>query len=99
MSAVKKERVEFRATHEAKLSIEEAAAISGKTVSSFVHDLVTKKAQEIINERKRLLVSESQWESLMWALEKPTKPTALMDEIINLSMEDTPWTVTLNNVM
>lgn len=99
MSAVKKERVEFRATHEAKLSIEEAAALSGKTVSSFVHDLVTEKAKEIINERKRLLVSESQWESLMDALESPTKPTKLMDEVISLSMEDKPWTVTLNNAM
>lgn len=99
MSAIKKERVEFRATHEAKLSIEEAAAMSGKTVSSFVHDLVIEKARELINERKRLLVRESQWGSLMNALDNPSKPTALMDEIIKLSTEKENWTVTMSNTM
>lgn len=99
MNALKKERVEFRATHEAKLSIEEAALLSGKTVSSFVHDLVTEKAREIINERKRLLVCESQWGSLMNALDNPPKPTALMDEIIKLSMEEENWTVTMSSTM
>lgn len=96
MSALKKERVEFRTSIDVKNSIEEAAELSGKTVSAFVCDLVSQKATEVINEHRRLIVSQEQWGSLMSQLERPSRPNDLMDEIMRLSLED-EWTVMMNS--
>ena len=92
MSALKKERVEFRATQEAKNTIEEAALISGTTVSNFVLESVMGRAESVINEHRRLQVSAAQWDSVMEALENPPEATPLMQEIIEMSMEET-WTI------
>ncbi|MGF1758275.1 DUF1778 domain-containing protein [Photobacterium sagamiensis] len=94
MSALKKERVEFRASEVAKNKIEEAALISGTTVSKFVHEAVLSKAESVISEHKRLSVHAEQWDSVMNALENPPEATPLMREIIGMSMEET-WTINL----
>ncbi|GBL01046.1 hypothetical protein VH1709_contig00054-0001 [Vibrio harveyi] len=96
MNALKKERVEFRTSVDVKRSIEEAAELTGKTVSSFICDFVTEKATEVINEHRRLIVHQGQWEDLMSQLERPSSPNELMDEIMRLSLEeDKNWTVTM----
>lgn len=97
MSALKKERVEFRTSRDVKEIIEEAAELTGKTISAFVCDLVTEKASEVINEHRRILVSQEQWESLMSHLECPEEPNDLMDEILRLSLEEEEWKVTMNS--
>lgn len=97
MSALKKERVEFRTSRDVKETIEEAAELIGKTVSAFICDLVTEKASEVINEHRRILVSQEQWEGLMWQLERPDEPNELMDEILRLSLEEEEWKITTNS--
>ncbi len=49
-------------------------------------------AKETIREHRRSLVCHEQWESLMEALDNPPKPTPLMQEVINLSLEAT-WKI------
>lgn len=95
MVALKKERVEFRLSPTEKELLEEAALLSNTTVSKFVSESATDKAQQIIEQHKRLQIESDQWEEVMDALENPPEPTELMQEIIDMSMEDT-WTVKTN---
>ena len=74
MSALKRERVEFRLSESEKNTLEEAAILSNTTVSKFVSDLAVIKAQEVINEHKRLKIEAAQWDSIMESLENPTDP-------------------------
>lgn len=92
MSALKKERVEFRLSTSEKKVLEEAAILSNTTVSKFVSESVTGRANEVIEQHKRLQIESEQWDSVMEALENPSEPTDLMREIISMSLEDT-WTV------
>ncbi|MDC5870515.1 DUF1778 domain-containing protein [Vibrio europaeus] len=92
MSALKKERVEFRLSESEKSTLEEAAILSNTTVSKFVSETAVSKAQEVVDEHKRLQVEASQWESVMDALENPADPNELMQEIIGMSLEES-WTV------
>lgn len=95
MSALKRERVEFRLSESEKNTLEEAAILSNTTVSKFVSDLAVIKAQEVINEHKRLKIEAAQWDSIMESLENPTDPNELMKEIISTSLEES-WTVKIN---
>ncbi|PCS22997.1 type II toxin-antitoxin system TacA family antitoxin [Candidatus Enterovibrio escicola] len=95
MSALKKERVEYRVTAEEKLALEEAAILSSTTVSRFISETMAQKVEAVILERKRLLVSHEQWKNVMFALENPPEPTELMKEIFGSAMEET-WKVTVN---
>ncbi|KOO14421.1 hypothetical protein AKJ18_13555 [Vibrio xuii] len=92
MVALKKERVEFRLSESEKNTIEEAATLSNTTVSKFVSETAVSKAQEVIDEHKRLQIEAGQWESVMDALENPADPNELMQEIIGMSLEES-WTV------
>lgn len=92
MSALKKERVEFRATQEAKTKLEEASLLLNTSISQFVAESAIARAESVIQENRRLQIDAEQWESVMSALETPSEPTALMREIIEMSMEET-WTV------
>ncbi|KOO08749.1 DUF1778 domain-containing protein [Vibrio hepatarius] len=96
MSALKKERVEFRLSESEKSVLEEAALLSNTTISKFVSETTVAKAQEVISEHKRLQIEASQWESVMDALENPAEPTDLMQEIIGMSLEES-WTVKIKN--
>lgn len=88
-----RERIEFRASLEVKKNIEEAAELTGKTVSSFVCDFIAEKAIEVINEYRMLTVNQRQWDSLMDQLERPSNSNELMDEIMRLSLEEENWTI------
>ncbi|HGO5293075.1 hypothetical protein C5F63_10185 [Photobacterium damselae subsp. damselae] len=92
MSALKKERIEVRASTIAKQKIEQAAALAGKTVSSFVFDSALERAEETIRDFQRSRICDEQWDEVMAALENPPEPTPLMLEMIGMSLES-EWTV------
>ncbi|RTZ23296.1 type II toxin-antitoxin system TacA family antitoxin [Vibrio penaeicida] len=92
MTAIKKERVEFRISENEKSSLETAAELSNTTVSKFVSESAVVRAREVIEEHKRLQIRSSQWDEVMDALHNPAEPTDLMREIIDMSLEET-WQV------
>ena len=93
-TARKQERIEFRTTENSKQKLEEAALVSGCSVSTFVCEAALQKAENVIEQHKRSQISSEQWESVMDALCNPPEPTALMREIIEMSVEDS-WQVTI----
>ncbi|PCS21212.1 type II toxin-antitoxin system TacA family antitoxin [Candidatus Enterovibrio escicola] len=61
MSALKKERVEYRITAEEKSILEKTAILSSTTVSRFISKTMAQKVETVILQRKRLLVPHEQW--------------------------------------
>lgn len=91
MSAVKKERFEFRLPETAKRRIEEAAVISKVSISQFVMESATVRAEAVINEHRRLIVEEDVWEQVMSALERPLAPTESMSNAFKRYNSEESW--------
>ena len=91
MNAVRKERFEFRLPEAAKRRIEEAAVISKVSVSHFVMESATFRADTVINEHRRLIVEEDVWEQVMAALERPPAPTQSMCKAFERYNSEESW--------
>jgi len=91
MSAVRKERFEFRLPEAAKRRIEEAAFLSKTSISQFVMESATCRAESVINEHRRLVVEESVWEQVMAALERPPAPTQSMCKAFERYNSEESW--------
>ena len=70
MSAM--ERINLRATREAKQVIEQAAALTGTTVSAFMLQQSYEKALSLIAQQQMIRLSAKDWEMLNERLENPS---------------------------
>ncbi len=70
MSAM--ERINLRATREAKQVIEQAAALTGTTVSAFMLQQSYEKALSLIAQQQRITLGAKDWEMLNERLENPS---------------------------
>ena len=70
MSAM--ERINLRATREAKQGIEQAAALTGTTVSAFMLQQSYEKALSLIAQQQMIRLSAKDWEMLNERLENPS---------------------------
>lgn len=70
----RQERIEVRVTAEHKRLIEEAAEVSGRSLTAFVLDAACQRAEHVINERERLVLSNRERDRLLAALENPPAP-------------------------
>ena len=79
-STVKSERLELRLTSDQKHDIEQAAAISGRSVTDFSVPLLVEEAGEIIRQERELKMSKHALDEFNRALDEPAKPlTGLAD--------------------
>ena len=67
------ERINLRATREAKQVIEQAAALTGTTLSAFMLQHAYEKALNLIEQQQRITLNAADWERLNQALENPTE--------------------------
>ena len=67
------ERINLRATREAKQVIEQAAALTGTTLSAFMLQHAYEKALNLIEQQQRITLNTADWERLNQALENPAK--------------------------
>jgi len=73
---MKTARLDLRLEPEQKMLIEEAAALSGATTSSFVQMVVLEKARAVIREHRgveRVTLPAAAFEQLLRDLERPAK--------------------------
>lgn len=68
-------RISMRSSPDAKALIERAAAITGRTVSSFILQHGHEAAQRIVSDNDRLLQSRQLSEALFSAIDNPQKPS------------------------
>lgn len=74
MPALKKQRIDLRLTDEDKKMIEEAAAMTNQTITQFLLSSASERAAEVIEQHRRLVLSEASWNRVMEAIENPPAP-------------------------
>lgn len=68
---IKEKRITARVTEELKERVEEAALLSGRTLTDFVVEAIQEKADDVIREQFVLELSERDMEKLLAAIENP----------------------------
>lgn len=74
MPVLKKQRIDLRLTDEDKKMIEEAAAMTNQTITQFLVNSASERAAEVIEQHRRLVLSEESWNRVMDAIENPPAP-------------------------
>jgi uncharacterized protein (DUF1778 family) len=72
--ATKNERIELRLTSEQKTEIEQAAAITGRSVTEFSVPLLVDEASEVIRQERQLQMSKKAWDAFNRILDEPARP-------------------------
>jgi uncharacterized protein (DUF1778 family) len=72
--ALKKQRIDLRLTDDDKTIIEEAAALSNQTITQFMLSSASERAAEVIEQHRRLVLSEESWNLVMDAISNPPQP-------------------------
>jgi uncharacterized protein (DUF1778 family) len=67
------ERLTLRMTPEAKRTLQEAAAVSNKSLSEFVLDSAVGAAEEFLPDRRVFLLDQEDWDAFIAALDAPPK--------------------------
>jgi uncharacterized protein (DUF1778 family) len=67
-TASKTERVDLRVPADQKRLIEQAATLSGQTVSSFILNLTLRHAREVVHENAVIELSQRDWDLFLAAL-------------------------------
>lgn len=71
--ALKDERIELRLTAEQKLTIEQAATISGRSLTEFSVPLLLEQASDIIRLDRELHLSADAWDEFNRVLDRPAQ--------------------------
>jgi len=72
-TTAKNERIDIRATPEAKRVLRDAASARSKSVSEFVLDAALREARSVLAERDRFVLPGGQWERFLEALDAPAR--------------------------
>lgn len=81
-SEPRKERIDIRTTLTAKQTLQDAAALSSKTITEFLLDSALTKAAEVLADRRVFPLDEEKWESFMAALDAPTRDTPNLKKLL-----------------
>lgn len=82
MAPTKSDRIELRLTREQKAEIEQAAAISGRSVTDFSVPLLVKEAEQIIRVERELHMSKKSWDAFNEILDRPAKPVSGLADLL-----------------
>jgi uncharacterized protein (DUF1778 family) len=83
-SSVRSRRIDVRVTDEQDAIIREAAAAAGQTVTAFLLGAAEQRAQEILDERRHLVMSDRAFAAFAAALEAPDEQVPAMRELFRL---------------
>jgi uncharacterized protein (DUF1778 family) len=75
---IKEKRITARVTGDLKERAEEAASLSGRTLTDFIVEAIQEKADEVIDRQRILELTERDMDALLAALDKPVEPNAAM---------------------
>lgn len=80
---LKNARIELRVTSAQKQAIENAAALSGRTVTAFSAEVLVSRAEEVIQEDRRLRVDAATFEAFQVVMEEPAHAAAGLRDLMN----------------
>jgi len=75
---IKEKRITARVTETLKDKVEEAAMISGRTVTDFIVEAIQEKADDVIHKHHLLELSLRDMDALIAAIESPPEPNAAL---------------------
>jgi uncharacterized protein (DUF1778 family) len=78
----KSERIDIRTTRTVKRTLQEAAAMTHKTVSEFLLDSALVQAAEVLADRRSFLLDDEQWEAFLAALDAPSEPMPRLERLL-----------------
>jgi uncharacterized protein (DUF1778 family) len=81
-TALKNERIELRLTEDQKRTIEQAATISGRSVTDFSVPLLIEGASEVIRQDRELHMSTEAWESFNEILNRPASSISGLADLL-----------------
>ncbi len=81
-TATKNDRIELRLTSDQKQEIEQAAAISGRSVTDFSVPLLVEQANEVIRQERELRMSKEAWDTFNSILDMPARPLAGLADLL-----------------
>jgi uncharacterized protein (DUF1778 family) len=76
------ERIDIRTTPSVKRLLQEAAAVSHKTVTEFLLDSALTQAAEVLADRRLFLLDDKQWDEFIAALDAPPRPMPRMERLL-----------------
>ncbi|MCZ4302669.1 MULTISPECIES: DUF1778 domain-containing protein [Microbacterium] len=79
---LKSARLEFRVTADQKETIEEAAAIEGRSVTDFSASVLVERAQEVIERERRLRVDAVRFDAFIEVMERPPRTVEGLRELL-----------------
>lgn len=68
------ERLDFRVSRDKKELIEQAAAVSGQSLTDFAIGTLTRRAKKILREQQVLVLSDRDRDAFLAALDSPPPP-------------------------
>jgi uncharacterized protein (DUF1778 family) len=77
-AATAPERINFRLPAASKELIEQAAAVTGQSLTDFAKTTLVRCAREMLEEHNRIVLSQRDGEAFMELLEVKSKPTPVM---------------------
>jgi uncharacterized protein (DUF1778 family) len=80
--ATKSDRLELRLTSDQKSEIEQAAALSGRSVTDFSVSVLVREAEEVIRFERELHLSKKSWDAFNEILDRPAKPVAGLADLL-----------------
>ena len=84
----KSERVDIRVTPNVKRTLQQAAAVSNKTVSEFMLDSSLSAAFDTLADRRVFQLDEAQWAAFMAALDTPPEDNLRLRKLLHTRA---PW--------
>lgn len=82
------ERVDLRMTPTAKRTLQQAAAVSNKTVTEFMLDSSLSAAFDTLADRRVFQLDEAQWAAFMKALDMPPEDNPRLRKLLQTKA---PW--------
>ncbi len=82
ITEARSERVDLRMTPAAKRTLQQAAAITNKTLTEFLLDTGLNAALDTLVDRKVFQLDEKQWKDFMAALSKPPKDNPRLRKLL-----------------
>lgn len=81
---LKPARMELKTTHDAKELLNQAAALDGMDLTSFVLGPAIERARQVLSDHAIIALSKSGQATLAGLLAKPPKPTEAMKQLMSL---------------
>jgi uncharacterized protein (DUF1778 family) len=81
-SPIKSDRIELRLTAAQKHEIEQAAALSGRSVTDFSIPLLVREAAEVIRIQRDLQMSKKSWDAFNAILDQPARPISGLADLL-----------------